>query len=178
MTIVSAVGRRTLIGTRHIRIKALLLGCPGGITARHTRLVRVRLLKCCPSGLSLVCLLCTVAGRRRFAVVEASPDLLVRRELRILPWRRLRPPGRRWRSGRWMPRVLILRLVLPTLRAVHVLPCREGILAFSRGIRTLCRRRLAWEIGESLSASRWSTSRSCRSLPCAWLCPARRWRVR
>lgn len=167
----------SLIGPRHVGIKALLFGSLVGVATLHTWRVGgvTRGLECSPCGFALFCPI--GSGRLRcLAIIESSPDLLVRWKFRICSWWRYRPS---WRGGLGLslrtslriPRLLLL-LLLPVLSIVHVLPRLECILTLGCGIRTFRCRCWTWEVCETIGSS------CLRSLVCTWLCPSRWWRVR
>ena len=172
---VLAVRCHSLVGPRHIGIKAGLFRSFVGVAALHTWRVSVtaRGLECGPGRLALFCAI--RSGRLRcFAIVEPSSDLLLGGEFWICSWWGDWSSGRsclglRLRTSLCVSSLLLL--LLPVLCIIHVLPCLESILTLSCRVRALRRRCWAWEVCEAICSSRlWS-------LVCAWLRPSGWWRI-
>lgn len=150
----------SLIGPRHIGIKALLFRSLVGVATLHTWRVGVitRSLERSPCGFALFCTISS--GRLRcLAIIEPSTDLLVCWKFRVCSWWRYRPSwrsgfGLRLRTSLRVPRLLLLLLLLlPVLSIVHVLPRLECILALGCGVRTFRCRCWTWEVCETIGSS-------------------------
>jgi hypothetical protein len=173
-----AIGRHSLVGSRHVGIEASFLGCFVGVAALHTRRVDVatRGLERGPGGLALFCAICS--GRMRcLAIVETGSDFLIGWELWFCSRRRHWPS---WGISLGLclcislcisRLLLLLLLLLPVLSVVHILPCLERILTLGRRISAFGRGCWTWEVCETIRSS------CLWSLICTRLCPSGWWRV-